>query len=633
MNHTPPPTLESELLSGLYTEDEKAQILGQIEEAASANRLTVDAEAFQPRKRGILFPIAVNLAAVVLIVGAWFGASAYFQTKQQGLQLKTDKMFSTESKLLAKVLEDSKKQLAAKNAEIEKIQGDMAQLAAEKAELQKSFSNRVADRERALRKERDDAVAAERQRLRDAGYGAAEVEKRLRDFEAQKNAEFSARIAEYRRQVQAEIDQRSQAVVALQSRLQASVTEQEQLRKTIETQTKEREKDLQTQLSSQAADLDRLKRERDELAAFQRSAEPATTEVRAAFDAGDPVRTQAALASLRQTLARAGGSPNELIRNRAQADLTLASALDGAVALWSAGAKAGSDQALEIQRTQARKDQESAGLLLGETQKSLTSSEQRLRQAALEAEGLRQAVAAALAQLESREADLNQSQADAQALSRKVSELEASVADLTPYKTRFDTLQTLFSQSYPSPRDRFTTTLGSEAGRAQFPGYEPAWAELEALLQEAGPAATIRRLAFEDVLSFTDYLRGTSPSAQAARETAEKLSRNDETYRRVVEDIQALAVSGAGEAVVTTDQVQLYGTVASVSGNKIVLEPLTKVKPAVGQMVELRRVQGKKETALGRGTVLTVSDRKTEIEWTQSAVLPLSGDPAYLVLP
>ena len=107
MNPTPPPTLESELLTGLYSDEEKAQILGQIEEAASANRLTVETEAFLPLKRGILFPVLVNLAAVALIVGAWFGAEAYFQTRQQGLQLKTDKMFSTESKLLAKVLEDS----------------------------------------------------------------------------------------------------------------------------------------------------------------------------------------------------------------------------------------------------------------------------------------------------------------------------------------------------------------------------------------------------------------------------------------------------------------------------------------------------------------------------------------------
>jgi len=627
MNQTPPPTLESELLSGLYTDEEKAQILGQIEDAASANRLTVDAQAFRPKKRGILFPILVNVVAVGLIVGAWFGASAYFQTKQEGLRLRTDRLFSTESKLLTKVLEDSKNQLAAKNAEIEKIQGEMARLATEKADLQKSFATRVADREKTLRKELADAIAAERVRLQEAGYGAAEVERRLKDFEARKVAEFNTKLADYRRQVQAEIDQRSLAVTALQTKLQTTVSEQEQLRKTIESQTKERERDLQSQLSSQAANLDQLQRERDELAAFARVADPAAADVRAAFDAGDTERTQAALTTLRQILARASGSPSEAVRSRAQSQGALAAALDGAVTALSAGpGRAGTEAASEALRAQLKKERDLSAMQQSETQQALAAAEARTKQAAAENEALKRSMNDALTRLQ----DAGTSAADARA---EADRLAQQVADLTPYKTRSDALKTLFAQDYPTARERFQATFGSEPGLAMFPDFPPAWQELENLLEGAGTASTIRRQAYRDVLTFAQYLQGTSPSAQAAKDATEKLARTDDTYRQVVETVQALAAAGGKEAAVSTVKTMLYGTVTGVTPEKITLEPLTKVRPQEGQTIELRRVSGRKEVILGQGTVTAASDKKIEVTWAADAPVPQSGDPAYLVLP
>jgi len=386
MNPMPPPVLEPDLLSDVANADEKDQILGQIEQAATANRLTVDQGAFRPRKLGVLFPVLVNLAAVLLIAGAWYGASWYFQTKEQGLLLKTDRLFSAESKLLAKVLEDSKNQLAAKNAEIDKIQKDLDKVAAEKADLQKSFNTRVSAREASLQKEMQTALDAERKRLQAAGFDSAEIERRLKEFVALKNAEFNNQLADYRKQVQAEIDQRTQAVTSLQARLQASAAEQDQLRKAIESQTKAREKDLQTQLSSQAADLEQVKKERDDLAAFFRMTDPATAEVRAAFDSGDQARTQAAVLGLRQVLARAQASASETVRSRAAVQASLAATLDGAVSALGTGNA-------DLLKAQVKKDQELAALQQAESQKTLAAAEARTKQAQADAEALRRTIA------------------------------------------------------------------------------------------------------------------------------------------------------------------------------------------------------------------------------------------------
>jgi len=635
MNQTQPPTLESELLTGVYSDEEKAQILAQIEAAVSSNRISsIDTEAFRPRKHGVLFPVLVNLAAVTLIVGAWFGANAYFQTRQQGLQLKTDKLFSTESTLLAKVLENSKAQLAAKNAEIDKIRGDMERIAAEKDDLQKSFEARVAAREKELNLELADAIAAEKKRLQDTGLSAEEVTKRLREFEVQKNAEFNNRLDTYRKQVQAEIDQRSQAVTALQAQLQTTVSEQEKLRRDIEQQTKERERDLQTQLSSQAADLDQLKKQRDELNLFFQQADAAVSAVKTSFDAADWPKTQTALAGLRQVLAKASASATEVVRTRALADSSMASALDSAVtALNDATSKTETNAQIEALKAQAKKEQALAALQLSETQQTLAATDAKWHQAMADAEALKQNVDDLVARLEGSTSQTFDARVNTQFLTAKVSELQKTIGDLTPWKDRAQTLQKLFAASYPTAKDRFLSTFGSEAGLTLFPDFNKAWQDLEQQTRDESTSVASRRRALNDVLLFTNYLRGDSLNAPADRDTTEKLGRTDADYKKVVDSIQALVASGVTEATVNTAVTQLYGTVTAVVGSKIILEPLTKVRPQPGQTIELRRVQGKKETVLGRGQVLSASNTKVELDWKDNSSAPFSGDPAYLVLP
>jgi len=630
MDQPAPPTLESDLLTGVYSDEEKAQILGQIEEVAVANRLPIDAGEFRPRKSGILFPVLVNLAAVVLVVGAWFGAEAWFQTRQEGLKLRTDRLFSTESKLLTQVLEKSKAQLAAKNAEIDQIKGDLAKIAAEKADLEKTLESKVASREKSLRLEMQDALAAEKKRLEAAGYGPAEVARRLKEFEVLKNTEFNDRLESYRRQAQSEIQQRDLAVTALQAKLQASAADQERLKQEVEAQSKQRERDLQNQLSSQASDLDQLKRERDELLLFQRQADASMAAVRTAFDSGDWTKTQASVLALRQVLAKASASASDLVRSRATAESRLVATLDSAVGLLdTAPARAETDAKLEAVKAQAKKEQALAALQLAETQKTLAATEAQYKKATADLEALQGDLAAAQARAEDTQAQLDAGEARSQALEDRIAALEKTVADLLPWKQRGETLQGLFTASYPSARERFTTTLGSEAGLTLFPKFDDAWRDLQAGTQ----TDAARRKALSDVLAFTEYLRGHALDPNAAKEAAAALARTDEDYRHVVESIQALSTDGAAESAVATATTQLFGSVAGTAGTRVLLEPLTKLRLQEGQLVELRRIQGKKETLLGRGKVLSVSAKRVEIDWTGNAAPPFSGDAAYLVLP
>lgn len=629
MEPTPIPTLESELLTGVYSDDEKAQILDQIEAAATANRLTSETGAFKPRKQGIFFPVMVNVVAAGLIVGAWFGASAYFQTREDSLSLKTNKIFSTESKLLAKVLEDSKNQLAAKNAEIEKIQADMTRLAQERSDLQKSFEQRVAERERQLRQEMDSALAAEKKRLEDLGYGPAEVARRLKEFEALKEAEFQSRLAAYRKEVQGEIDQRSQAVTALQSKLQSTVAEQEQLRKTIEEQTKQRETDLNNQLSSQTAALTQLQREKGDLTGFFRQADAAMADVKTAFDSGDWTQTQTAVTALREILAKASASASEVVRARGQAEAPLVAAFDTAVTALSNSTEAKAQ--LEALRVQAKKEQDLAKLQATEREQALADNEKKLQDASARADDLQKTVDDLKAQLDDAANKNTDTKTAADKLQAQIDDMQKTIDDLTAYKTRFDTLQGLFTGSYATAKERFTTTFGSEAGLQQFPNFDSAWQDLERQFLAEGTPQRGRQQAFDDVLDFTDYLKGGASAPLAAKANIERLSRDDPDYKKVIDDIQALVAAGDKESAIDTRVMRLYGAVTRVSATEIVAEPLTKAKPAVGSTVEIRHVEGRKVTVLGQGQVTQAGGEKITIQWSADKT-PLSGDAVYLVL-
>lgn len=580
------PTSESDLPTGLYSEEEKAQILAQIEQAAGANRLDVDADVFRPRKKGILFPVLVNVAAVVLIVVAWFAADSYFQTRQKTLSLKSDQLFSAESKLLAKVLEDAKAQMDAAKAEIDKIQSDLQRAANDKANLQKSFEDRVAEQDRALRQELSNTLAAERSRLQASGLNADEVARRLKEFESQKNDEFSARLEGYRKQAQAEIEQQTKALDALQTRLQTTVAEQERLRSELEKRTREREGALQSQLSTQAADLEALRQERDAMDLFLRQTDAAIASVHTAFEARDWAKARASVTSLRQVLSRASESASEAVRNRVASQTGLADALGFAATTLDQSLSTAEHQSqLEAARNQGRQETAALKAQLEAGQAALVNAQTRWREAEATAETLRQEIDALVARLDQATNETFEARIDAQYLDSRVGELERSLTELT--------------QQVAAARD----------------------------------AQGARLKALADVRAFTVYLRGQSATPNESKASIEQLAKSDAAYKQVIEDIQALAEAGSGESAVNTAQVALYGTVAAVSKNKVVLEPLTKVKPEVGQMIEIRRTKGKKETTIGQGAVLTSTKQRVEIDWTGQPGTPLSGDAAYLVLP
>ncbi len=358
MAETPAPTPQTELHSGTFTEEEQTEILNEIEEAAFSAHMqaTTVVEAFRPSKKGVLFPVVINLLAVALVVVAWFGAQAYFTNKQEGLKLKTTQLFGAESSLLAKVLEDSKAQLDAKNAEIGSIQANLDKLAKEKNLLVANFDTQLSAKESALRAELAKQLEAEKARLLGLGFSKIDMSSKLSEFESQRTAELRQTLDNYKKSTQAEIDQRTKEVESLQAKVASTQAETARLKADYDKQSLAREKDLRGQFSIQLASLDKLSQEREELNLFFRQADAQYASVRTALLSGDVAKAQASVVLLKGVLKTGAASMTEVVRQRSQADLVLAGALESAVSqLVETSKKPDADPRFEAFKTAVRR--------------------------------------------------------------------------------------------------------------------------------------------------------------------------------------------------------------------------------------------------------------------------------------
>ena len=111
-----------------------------------------------------------------------------------------------------------------------------------------------------------------------------------------------------------------------------------------------------------------------------------------------------------------------------------------------------------------------------------------------------------------------------------------------------------------------------------------------------------REAALTEVLRYLNYLsRGTGSRDLEAQVMAQ--ARSDPLYRAVIREIQILRAGAASSGDLASPYL-LLGTVASVSGSQVVIEPLGDVRAAAGAGVQIRRSDTlDREILIARGTV------------------------------
>ena len=240
------------------SEDDRRDIITQIERVSQENRLQATPETFvlKARKKGLMVPLAVNLGALLVLIAGLLILYFLFRQSAQNLVQNQVALQSTEGKLLEELKKESESQLLAKDQQIADIQKRMETLGQQKNELQNTMDEKIAAKEAELKQELQEALQAERTRLAKAGYSEAVIEERLKVFEAQKNAEFAKTLAEFKAKADADRVALENNLKKQQDDYQKNLSDLAGERQRILDDSKKRQNELQAQLDQKTRDLE-----------------------------------------------------------------------------------------------------------------------------------------------------------------------------------------------------------------------------------------------------------------------------------------------------------------------------------------------------------------------------------------
>ena len=243
--------------SGISREDQK-EILQEIEKVATESRIAVSPEAFAVKaaKKGILFPVIVNAAAVFALVVGYFAFQLLFQRSETEAARESAAGITAAGKLIEELKKESEAQLQEKNAQINQIQGQLAQIDRERQNLQSTMDEKVRERETQLRAAVAAELDAERQKLRSQGLSDQDITRRLSELEARKNTEFTTELESYRRQADEERRKSEANLRALENEYTASLARANDERQKVLADSKKREEDLRAQLDQRTKELE-----------------------------------------------------------------------------------------------------------------------------------------------------------------------------------------------------------------------------------------------------------------------------------------------------------------------------------------------------------------------------------------
>jgi hypothetical protein len=216
---SPDPTVsEPEAYNDLLTEEtsiseeDRREILSDIEEVVRKNRITVSDDLFRirPQKSGVLLPTLINILAIAAVGAVFFYSARFFEARQETMSLQVSSVRGAEGRLLEELKRESAEQIARKEEEINRIQDELLRIESQARTLQTDFESALQQREAELRAELEQELAAERIRLQALDITPAELDTRLREFEIQKQQELQQRLEEFRIQMRAEMAEREE---------------------------------------------------------------------------------------------------------------------------------------------------------------------------------------------------------------------------------------------------------------------------------------------------------------------------------------------------------------------------------------------------------------------------------------
>jgi len=214
-----PPAMESKQLEMEISPEEREQVLREIDAAIDESRTPETADLYVVRadKGGWLFPLLINLAAVLLIAAGVFLLTRHFELRRDDITLRRSSYRSAEGKLIQRIKQESENMLQAKEEEIASIREKLQAVDRERQALTLGLEADLAAKEQELRRQMKAELETEKQRLLSLGTSNEGIADRLRALERRQELSIDREIEQYKGQLDARLREKEEELVESQA--------------------------------------------------------------------------------------------------------------------------------------------------------------------------------------------------------------------------------------------------------------------------------------------------------------------------------------------------------------------------------------------------------------------------------
>jgi hypothetical protein len=324
--------------------EERAKISDHIENLLTESRKKISPQTLQysAKRRGAMLPVMSNVVIFAVFILVGFVIFRLLNHQEQFIATGQATVVGAENKLIAAMKKQTEAELAGKDQAILDAQKKLQGLSQEQQRLRDQASSALSVKEQALQADFDARLSAEKARLQQQGLSAAAQSRELSDFQAARQREMAAQLADARRQADAELSARQKSLAVLASQYQSDLEAARQQRIQIQAESAQKEAGLRSQYAQnlQAAqsagaaaqqELARLRsqREKDQLVLDQLLA--GYSRINADLQAQDLAGAQKELDSLRAYLNDPSVGSLPTIQKRRSVEMFLIDSLDNLI--------------------------------------------------------------------------------------------------------------------------------------------------------------------------------------------------------------------------------------------------------------------------------------------------------------
>lgn len=236
-----------------FTEEERQEITSQIDKIAQGNSIG-RSEIFtqiKPEKKGNVFPLVVNLLAVIVIAAGVYLTNYYFNQRMEQLNIEARTFEGAEGQILEEVKREAERKIQQKESEINRIREDLSQIEAQRQALQATMQDQIAAKEQELQSQLEAALQAEKDRLESAGISEEELEAQLNSFRTAQEQQYQASLEEFRSESMEQLRQKEQELSEAKATAERILQDANRERGELLEESRRREEELQEQFQAE----------------------------------------------------------------------------------------------------------------------------------------------------------------------------------------------------------------------------------------------------------------------------------------------------------------------------------------------------------------------------------------------